>query len=104
MANSHAHGGLGLRLAGNSRNNERVTSVCKYCGLLLGGVGIVRNASGADVIFLQSHPAWIAAHRREHERREAMRRHPSFTARRAAASGEAVIRDFKVYSSTDTPA
>ena len=31
-----------------------------------------------------------------------MRRHPSFGARRAAASGDAVVRDFKVYSSTDT--
>jgi hypothetical protein len=64
----------------------------------------VRNASGANVIHLQSHPAWIAAQRRERERRDAMRRHPSFVARRAAASGEAVIRDFKVYSSTDAPA
>jgi hypothetical protein len=33
-----------------------------------------------------------------------MRRHPSFIARRAAALGEAVIRDFKVYSGTDTSA
>jgi hypothetical protein len=34
-----------------------------------------------------------------------MRRHPSFVARkRTAASGGAVIRDFKVYSSTDTTA
>jgi hypothetical protein len=63
-------------------------------------VGIVRNASQANVIRLHSHPAWIAAQRRERERREAMRRHPSFVARRAAA-GEAVVRDFKVYSSTD---
>jgi hypothetical protein len=70
----------------------------------LGGVEIVRSASGAKVIFLHSHPAWIEAQRRARERREAMRRHPSFVARRAAASGEAVIRDFKVYSSTDTPA
>jgi hypothetical protein len=61
----------------------------------------VRNASGANVIFLHSHPAWVAAQRRERERREAMRRHPSFVARRAAASGEAVIRDFKVYSGND---
>jgi hypothetical protein len=67
----------------------------------LGGVEIVRNASGANVIFLHSHPAWVAAQRRERERREAMRRHPSFVARRAAASGEAVIRDFKVYSGND---
>jgi hypothetical protein len=64
----------------------------------------VANASGAEVIFLQSHPTWIAAQRRARERREAMRRHPSFIARRAAASDGAVTRDFKVYSSTDTPA
>jgi hypothetical protein len=65
----------------------------------------MRSASGAKkVIFLESHPAWVAARRRERERREAMRRHPSFVARRAAALGEAVVRDFKVYSSTDTPA
>ena len=61
----------------------------------------MRSASGAKVIALESHPAWVAARRRERERREAMRRHPSFAARRAAA-GEAVVRDFKVYSSTDT--
>jgi hypothetical protein len=70
----------------------------------LGGVEIVRSASQAKVIHLHSHPAWIAAQRRERERREAMRRHPSFVARRAAASGEAVVRDFKVHSSTDTSA
>jgi hypothetical protein len=67
----------------------------------LGGVEIVRSASEAKVIFLHSHPAWVAAQRRERERREAMRRHPSFVARRAAASGEAVVRDFKVHSCTD---
>ncbi|WP_297736244.1 hypothetical protein [Mycobacterium sp.] len=63
------------------------------------------NASGATVIFLQSHPAWAAARRRDRERRDAMRRHPSFLARRrgAAPAGQ-VTRDFKVYSSTDTPA
>jgi hypothetical protein len=33
-----------------------------------------------------------------------MRRHPSFLARRAGASDGTVVRDFKVYSSTDTPA
>jgi hypothetical protein len=62
------------------------------------------SASEVKVIFLHSHPKWIAAQRRARERREAMRRRPSFIARRAAASGEAVIRDFKLYSSTDTPA
>ncbi|ORA80918.1 hypothetical protein BST29_15615 [Mycobacterium malmoense] len=64
------------------------------------------SASVATVIFLQSHPTWIAAQRRAQERSETMRRHPSFPARRrAAASGDdAVTRDFKVYFSTDTPA
>jgi hypothetical protein len=66
----------------------------------------VANASGATVIFLHSHPAWAAAQRRARERSEAMRRHPSFLARRrAAASGDdiaPVIRHFKVYSGTDT--
>ncbi|HWS91014.1 MAG TPA: hypothetical protein VN306_00495 [Mycobacterium sp.] len=66
------------------------------------------TASGATVIFLQSHPLWVAAQRDARERREAMRRHPSFLARkRAAAAGRdvpAVTRDFKLYSSTDTPA
>jgi hypothetical protein len=65
----------------------------------------VANAAGATVIFLQSHPAWAAARRRDWERREAMRRHPSFVAaQRDVVSGGQVIRDFKVYSSTDTPA
>lgn len=66
------------------------------------------NTTEGTVIFLQSHPAWAAAQRRERERNEAMRRHPSFRARqRAAVGGSAVIplvRDFKVYSSTNTSA
>ncbi|MGO9929585.1 MAG: hypothetical protein ACLPLP_26685 [Mycobacterium sp.] len=66
------------------------------------------NAPGATVIFLDSHPAWVAAQRVARERSEAMRRHPSFAARpHAAASGSdvaAVTRDFKLYTSTDTPA
>ena len=70
---------------------------------------IVAKAREATVIFLQSHPAWIAAQREEQARAEAMRRHPSFLAQqRAAASGGGDIvpapRHFKVYSSTDTPA
>jgi len=64
--------------------------------------------ANATVIDLQSHPVWAAAQRRDRERSEAMRRHPSFVARQhAAASGGDVvtaIRDFKVCSSTDTPA
>ena len=66
------------------------------------------NASEATVIFLESHPAWAAARRHERERREAMRRHPSSLARRRAAASGAdvvpVIRNFKVYSGTDTSA
>jgi Ni/Fe-hydrogenase subunit HybB-like protein len=69
---------------------------------------IVADAAGATVIFLHSHPAWVAAQRRAHERSESMRRHPSFLARRrAAASGAGVVpvtRNFKVYSGTDTSA
>ncbi len=34
-------------------------------------------ALGANVIVLQSHPAWVAAQRRARERSESMRRHPS---------------------------
>ncbi|MEB3981469.1 hypothetical protein OQ968_09360 [Mycobacterium sp. 663a-19] len=65
------------------------------------------NASGATVIFLHSHPAWVAAQRRARQRSESMRRHPSSLARRRAAAGEhvaPVVRNFKVYSGTDTPA
>jgi hypothetical protein len=64
----------------------------------------VANESGATVIFLESHPTWLAAQRRARERTEAMHRHPSFLARRRAAAPVAVSRNFKVYSSTDTPA
>lgn len=64
--------------------------------------------SEGTVIFLQSHPLWVAAQRRERERGDAMRRHPSFRARqRVAATGSRVtpmIRDFKLYSGTNTPA
>ena len=71
----------------------------------LGGVGIVAKAQGAKVIFLKSHPTWVAAQRREQERREAVRRHPSFRARqRDAQSGCVGVRNFKVYSGADTPA
>lgn len=66
------------------------------------------NTTGATVIFLQSHPRWTAAQRHERERSEAMRRHPAFHARqRAAVSGGEVVplvRDFKLYSSTNTSA
>jgi hypothetical protein len=68
----------------------------------------VANTTGATVISLQSHPVWTAAQRYDRERREAMRRHPAFRARqRAAVSGGEVIpliRDFKLYSNTNTSA
>ncbi len=66
------------------------------------------NTSEGTVIFLQNHPAWVAARRRERERNEAMRRHPSCRLRqRAGAAGNAVVplvRNFKLYSSGNTPA
>ncbi|PRI13917.1 hypothetical protein B2J96_19040 [Mycobacterium shigaense] len=66
------------------------------------------NASGATVIFLESHPTWIAAHRHERERQEAMRRHPSFGARRGSAELDSKLtagtHHFRLYPGTDTPA
>lgn len=66
------------------------------------------NAPGSTVIFLQSHPAWIAAQRRERERAESIRRHPSSRGRRGAAEIDHAVavdsRHFKVLSSGDTPA
>ncbi|MGB8387871.1 hypothetical protein [Mycobacterium sp.] len=62
------------------------------------------NTSEATVIFLQSHPAWAAAQRRARERSEAIRRHPSFCAQQSTSNVMPVSRDFKVYSSSDTPA
>lgn len=66
------------------------------------------NTAEGTVIFLQSHPVWAAAQRRERERAEAMRRHPSFRAHQRAAVGAnpvtPLVRDFKVYSSTNTSA
>jgi hypothetical protein len=63
------------------------------------------SAPNATVIALQSHPAWAAAERRERERMEAMRRHPSFQSRlRSAVLGEsagsrvAVVRELRVRS------
>jgi hypothetical protein len=85
-------------------DNEPITSVRSFSGLLLEGVEIVTDATGATVIFLRDHPAWAAAQRHERERSEAMHRHPSFLARKRAASRGSVVRHFKVYSSTDTPA
>ena len=78
--------------------------------MALRGVAIMATTTGATVIFLESHPAWIAAQQRARQRGEAMHRHPSFVSRRrtAAAGGgggaAAVVRDFRVHSSADTPA
>ena len=66
------------------------------------------NTPESTVIFLQSHPAWIAAQRRERERNESMSRHPSARGRRPAAEVNHAVaaggRHFKVYSGTDTSA
>jgi hypothetical protein len=66
------------------------------------------NAPESTVIFLQSHPAWIAAQRRERERDESMRRHPSFRGRHGADQVNHAVaaggRHFRVYSTSDTPA
>jgi len=68
----------------------------------------VASESEANVIYLQSHPIWTAAHRRERQLQEAMRRHPAYIARqRAAAMGGAVSAehsDFGRYSTADAPA
>ncbi|WP_231639694.1 hypothetical protein [Mycobacterium sp. Marseille-P9652] len=65
------------------------------------------NDKAGTVIFLESHPTWIAAQRRKRELTEAMRRHPSALARqriRTSAAANARMRHFAVYSSGDTPA
>lgn len=64
------------------------------------------NTSEATIIFLDSHPVWIAAQRRARERGEAMLRHPSARVRRRGSSGSAAsgLRTFVGYFSSDTPA
>lgn len=66
------------------------------------------NASGATVIYLQSHPTWVAAQRRERQRLEAMRRHPAYLGRqRAAAVGGdagAAVRGTRVWPGANAPA
>ena len=111
MANSQDDRWFGLRIGWAFWDHEPITTCwwpLQRVELLWEELTIVANASGATVIFLHSHPAWIAAHRRARERSEAIRRHPSFLARRrAAASGNNVApvsRNFKVYSGTDAPA
>jgi hypothetical protein len=51
----------------------------------------VTSVVEAEVIVLESHPTWIAAQRRESERIEAMRRHPSSQAKQYQ-SAQAEIR------------
>ncbi|WP_366521398.1 hypothetical protein [Mycobacterium sp.] len=101
-ANSHLGGWFGLRIRWAFWNHDPITTVLAFAGGLR-GVTIVANTPEGTVIFLQSHPVWAAAQRRDRERSAAMRRHPSYRARqRAAASGSAVIpliRNFKAYSS-----
>lgn len=48
---------------------------------------VMPSAIEAKIIVLQSHPVWAAAQKRAHARSEAMRRHPSFLARRGTARG-----------------
>lgn len=66
------------------------------------------NASEATVIFLQSHPAWIAAQQRDNQLEEEMRRHPAFLGRQRAAERSAEVavstRDLTVCPGADTPA
>ncbi|ORA12989.1 hypothetical protein [Mycobacterium asiaticum] len=66
------------------------------------------NSSEAKVIYLQSHPRWAAAQRRERQLQEAMRRHPAHIGRQraAAAGGTLHTRDraFGLYSAGDAPA
>jgi hypothetical protein len=101
MANSQLRAWFGLSIGWAFLNHEPITTVGRFAGYS-GGVGIMADSSEAKVIYLQSHPAWVAARRRERDRRVAIRRHPSFLARgTGTAAGSDVIRDFKVYSNTD---
>lgn len=66
------------------------------------------SKSGANVIYLQSHPVWTAARRHERQLQEAMRRHPAYLGRqRALANGGPVVTDrrsFDPINSADAPA
>jgi hypothetical protein len=101
-------GGLVSGSAGHSGSQADNHKAVAFCELHWEELRIMANTTDATVIFLQSHPVWTAAQRHERERREAMRRHPAFRARQRAsvAGGEVIplIRDFKLYSSTNTPA
>jgi hypothetical protein len=63
--------------------------------------------SGAKVIYLQSHPLWAAAQRRERQLQEAMHRHPASAPRQRAAfggSGGPAARSARRYQSANEPA
>jgi len=50
------------------------------------------NTGGATVVNLKSHPAWLAAQRRDRDLAEAMRRHPASQSRPGpVTSGNAVV-------------
>ena len=50
------------------------------------------DTAGATVVYLDAHPAWRAAQRRERDLAEAMRRHPAFQSRlEPVTSGNAVV-------------
>ncbi|MGO9224817.1 hypothetical protein [Mycobacterium sp.] len=89
-------------------NYELITAVRSFAGRAWEELTIVSNSSGATIIFLQSHPRWIAAQRQARERSESMRRHPSsrLCKRAPISSGDVTpdFRDFKLHTSTDTPA
>ncbi|OSC37218.1 hypothetical protein [Mycobacterium decipiens] len=69
---------------------------------------IVAKAAEATVIFLESHPVWVAAQQREKRVQEEMRRHPAFLGRQRAAErgGDVAVggRDFRACHGSDTPA
>ena len=51
------------------------------------------NAAGSTVVYLDTHPAWRADQRREHDLAEAMRRHPAFQSRlEPVTSSDTVVR------------
>ncbi len=65
-------------------------------------------ASDSTVIFLHSHPTWMAAQQRECQRQEDMRRHPSFLTDQHAAGLEPNVAagacDCTVWPGADAPA
>jgi hypothetical protein len=55
------------------------------------------------VIFLHSHPTWVAAQQRARQRNESMRRHPS-SRQRAAGDVAVIFPSLRLHPSADTPA